>query len=210
LQGGKAPKEGVGMAYRQSVVSAIGRGLLILALAATSACATRPGAPGTTPPLDTLKLTGSPQPVAECAKTVLQKADECDSLDFGLGVTVQAAEKSARLTCYVVTPTAASVGALFGVVGVLVGAAVGTKQPADETNTTPPRYTVVLSEVEPQKIDAKFWVATALDSPDTTIRVLKAALNGCSTPAAPPTSPAVLPSTPATSPTVPPPAAAKP
>lgn len=180
----------------RSMVSWAGRGILVAGLLASGACTTPPGAPGTTPALTSLRLNGSPEPLAQCAKTVLQKANECDNIDYGLGVTTQPADKTAKLTCYVVTPPAVAAGAMFGVIGVLVAAAVGEKRPADETNTVPPRYTALLTQLDEQTADAQFWVAE--NDPKETLDVLKAALTGCSAPAAaaPATAATAVPSAP--------------
>lgn len=151
------------------------------ALLATTACADkRLGAPGQAPPLETMRLKGSPQAVAECTKATLEAADDCSSIDYGLGITTNEVTKAVQLTCYNVTSTAvAAGGAAFGILGVLVGAAVGEKEKVGESNKRPPLYTVQLKEVAPKDIEAGFWVTKTMDGPEFYIGKLKTALGKC-------------------------------
>lgn len=152
----------------------------IAALVATGACAEkRLGAPGQAPPLETMRLSGSPKAVAECTMATMQAADECDDIDSGLGVTTNEVTKTVQLTCYNVTPAAVSAGAAFGLIGVLVGAAIGEKEQVGESNKRPPYYTVQLKETAPKDLEAGFWVATSMDGPESRIAKLKSYLGKC-------------------------------
>lgn len=153
----------------------------IAALVATGACADkRLGAPGQAPPLETMHLSGSPRAVAECTMATMQAADECDDIDSGLGITTNEVTKAVQLTCYNVTSTAISAGgAAFGLIGVLIGAAVGEKERVGESNKRPPYYTVQLKETAPKALEAGFWVATSMSGPEEKIAKLKSYLGKC-------------------------------
>ncbi|MCW0182884.1 MAG: hypothetical protein OJI70_14010 [Zavarzinia sp.] len=153
----------------------------VAALVATGACADkRLGAPGQAPPLETMRLSGTPKAVAECTMATMQAADECDDIDSGLGITTNEVTKAVQLTCYNVTSTAVSTGgAAFGLIGVLIGAAVGEKEKVGESNKRPPYYTVLLKETAPKALEAGFWVATSIDGPESRIAKLKSYLGKC-------------------------------
>ncbi|PWR22578.1 hypothetical protein [Zavarzinia aquatilis] len=156
------------------------RVVTVAALMATAACADkRLGAPGQAPPLDTMSLSGTPKAVAECTMAAMQAADECDDIDSGLGITTNEVTKTVQLTCYNVTPAAVSAGAAFGILGVLIGAAVGEKEKVGESNKRPPYYTVQLKETSPKAVEAGFWVATSIDGPESRIAKLKSYLGKC-------------------------------
>lgn len=168
----------------------------VAALVATGACADkRLGAPGQAPPLETMRLSGTPKAVAECTMATMQAADECDDIDSGLGITTNEVTKAVQLTCYNVTPAAVSAGAAFGLIGVLVGAAIGEKETVGESNKRPPYYTVQLKETAPKDLEAGFWVATSMDGPESKIAKLKSYLGKCNGQVGEPAAAPVIPAT---------------
>ncbi|MFA5120562.1 hypothetical protein [Zavarzinia sp.] len=151
----------------------------VVAALALSACAQRLGAPGQAPPLDTMQMTGTAKPVAQCTMEALTAAGTCADIDYKLGLSTNDVTGAVSLTCYNITPAAASAGAMFGLVGVLVGYAVGTEAPADETNKRPPRFTTVLQQTKPDALDVSFWVHTSVSGPESSIADIKTALKTC-------------------------------
>ncbi|MCF4165487.1 hypothetical protein L2U69_07520 [Zavarzinia compransoris] len=153
--------------------------VLVAGLAVGGCAEKRLGAPGQAPPLETMAMKGEPLAVAQCTLQHMQEADECDTIDWGLGVTSDEVTGASRLTCYNVTPSAVAVGAAFGLIGVLVGAAVGEKEDVGESNKRPPRYTAVFKPVGPGEIETSFWVATTMEGPEHYIGILKTAMAPC-------------------------------
>lgn len=181
---------------------------LLAGLTFLGACADkRLGAPGQAPPLQTTTVKGDPYPVAQCTMDNLRAAKECDSIDFGLGLSANAVTQAINLTCYNVTPTAVQAGAAFGLIGVLIGAAVGEKEAADPSNKRPPAYTAVFEQAGAGVVKIGFWVAKSMEGPEYYIDKVKTAMATCDGKMATPTVPAFAP------PSVPPmetPAAGKP
>lgn len=166
--------------HSSSTLARFAQASSLIALLATAACADqRLGAPGQAPPLETMRTSGDAATVAQCTFAAMQAADECDSIDYGLGITTNEVTKAVNLTCYNVTPAAVSAGAAFGLIGILVGAAVGEKEPVGENNKRPPLYTAVFEDVATNDVKVSFWVRTTADGPEYYTAKIKTAIDKC-------------------------------
>jgi hypothetical protein len=154
--------------------------LVVAGLMTVSACTTVPGAPGTTPALDSVRVSGAARPVAECAMGVLQRGGFCNSRYLQFGVTVQPTQTSSRLTCYRVRsrflePIAGSASPVLA----LATALFVENDAPDETNDSDPVMTVQFSEAGPQALDAAIWLESDGEPDKEVLGAVKNAVNYC-------------------------------